>query len=118
MSLRNIGVFPNPRSPRVLWVGIECGPELGNLARKADEALAPLDFEREKRAFSPHITLARFKETTKTSSLCSALPESNPSFGTMTAREFHLYESKLSPKGSSYFKVASFALSSSSTDAA
>ena len=118
LSLQNIGVFPNPRSPRILWVGIESGPELGSLARKADEALAPLDFEREKRAFSPHITLARFKEATKTSSLCSALPESNPSFGTMTAREFHLYESKLSPKGSSYFKVASFALSSSSTDAA
>jgi RNA 2',3'-cyclic 3'-phosphodiesterase len=111
LSLQNIGVFPNPRSPRVLWVGIESGPELASLARKTDDAVAPLGFEREKRGFTPHVTLARFKEGTRTPNVGSALPESSPSFGTMTATEFHLYESKLSPKGASYSKLASFALS-------
>ena len=110
LSLGNIGLFPNPKSPRVLWVGIDCGPELSELARKTDDALVPLGFEREKRAFTPHVTLARFKERSRTSNVTPSLPEKNPSFGTMTATEFHLYESKLSPKGSSYSKLSSFAL--------
>ncbi|PYY15303.1 MAG: RNA 2',3'-cyclic phosphodiesterase [Acidobacteria bacterium] len=110
VSLQNIGVFPNARSPRVLWVGIQSGPELANLATIVDGVLVQLGFEREKRAFTPHVTLARFKEGSRTQNVSSALPESNPSFGTMTATEFHLYESKLSPKGASYSKLASFAL--------
>ena len=40
----------------------------------------------------------------------AALPP--PEFGTMTAREFFLYESKLSPKGSQYSKLARFVLGS------
>jgi RNA 2',3'-cyclic 3'-phosphodiesterase len=110
VSLQNIGVFSNPRSPRVLWVGIESGPDLARLATSVDDTLAPLGFEREKRAFTPHVTLARFKEGSRTQNVSSVLPESNPGFGTMSATEFHLYESKLSPKGASYSKLASFAL--------
>jgi len=110
ISVRNIGLFPNARSPRVLWVGIESGPELASLAKHVDGTLASIGFEREKRPLTPHVTLARFKEGRRTQSVSSALPDSNPSFGTMTAKEFHLYESKLSPKGASYIKLASFAL--------
>lgn len=110
VSLHRIGVFPNPRSPRVLWVGIDSGRELANLAKEADNVLASLDFEREKRAFTPHVTLARFKEGTRALNVGSALPELDLTFGTMTATEFHLYESKLSPRGSSYSKLASFQL--------
>lgn len=110
VSLQKIGLFPNPRSPRVLWAGVEAGAELVRLATSVDEALTPVGFEREKRTFTPHVTLARFKEESGTQSVSSAVPESNPSFGTMIATEFHLYESRLSPKGSSYSKLASFAL--------
>src|SRR5262249_37378934 len=111
VSLEKIGVFPNPRSPRVLWVGVESGPELAILATGTDQALASVGFEREKRPFTPHVTVARFKETTRTRSVDSVLAEPSLSFGTMTATEFHLYESKLSPKGASYSQLASFALS-------
>src|SRR5215468_9672246 len=75
LSLRNIGVFPNPKSPRVLWVGIDSGPELPELAGRTDDALAPLGIEREKRAFTPHVTLARFKEGSRTSNVTAALSE-------------------------------------------
>jgi RNA 2',3'-cyclic 3'-phosphodiesterase len=108
LSVRNIGFFPNPRSPRVLWTGIEAGPELATLAQHVDGALAPLGFDREKRAFNPHVTLARFKEPRGKVSVSSI--EEKPSFGTMTAKDFHLYESKLSPQGSRYIKLASFEL--------
>ena len=110
LYLKAIGIFPNQRSPRVLWVGIQSGTELAALASAVDTAMASLGFEQEKRAFTPHVTLARFKEGSRTQNVSAAMPESNPSFGTMTATQFHLYESKLSPKGASYTKLASFAL--------
>ena len=108
LSVRSIGFFPNPRSPRVLWTGIEAGPELTILAQTVDEALAPLGFEREKRAFNPHVTLSRFNNARVKIDVSSI--EQKASFGTMTATEFHLYESKLSPQGSRYNKLASFDL--------
>jgi 2'-5' RNA ligase len=110
LSLHNTGVFPTPKYPRVLWIGIDSGPELAALAAQADEVLSPLGFEREKRAFTPHVTLARLNERGKKLDVRAALSERNVSFGTMTAMEFHLYESKLSPQGARYAKLTSFAL--------
>jgi RNA 2',3'-cyclic 3'-phosphodiesterase len=109
IAVEGVGAFPNPRSPRVLWVGINSGPKLSKLAEQVDAAMALLGFEQEKRAFTPHVTLARFSEGKK-ANISSALSESKLSFGTMSATEFHLYESKLSPKGSQYTKLASFPL--------
>ena len=112
LSVRDVGVFPNAKSPRVLWVGLNAAPELANLAEQVETALNPLGFEREKRAFTPHVTLARFKEHEKKVDVVSVLSSApKAGFGTMTATEFHLYESKLSPQGSLYSKLASFALS-------
>jgi len=118
LSIANIGVFPNPRSPRVLWAGIDSGPELAALASQIEETLNPLGFAREKRAFSPHVTLARFKSSGNRlalAELLSAYASESPGgdihgFGTMAATHFHLYESKLSPQGARYSKLASFAL--------
>src|SRR5581483_8853950 len=109
LSLKQLGVFPNPRSPRVLWVGIEAGPELQQLAMAVDQQMNSIGFESEKRAFSPHVTLARFNQRPR-GDLGSLLSEAQTGFGTMTANEFHLYESKLSPQGSRYTKLASFKL--------
>src|SRR5581483_9189039 len=105
LSLKQLGVFPNPRSARVLWVGIETGPELEQLATAVDQQMNSLGFEREKRAFSPHVTLARFNQRPG-GNPGSVLASAQPGFGTMTANEFHLYESKLSPQGSRYIKLA------------
>ena len=110
ITIEGAGVFPNAKLPRVLWTGVTAGPELGKLAGKIDETTAQFGFEPEKRAFSPHVTLARFKEGDSKIDLNSISQEEKPSFGTMTAQEFHLYESKLSPQGSRYIKRASFSL--------
>lgn len=109
ISVRRVGVFPNSRSPRVLWAGIESGPELSALVEKVETSMAPLGFTGEKREFAPHVTLARFNDPRKVN-VSSALAVPDVSFGTMTATEFHLYESKLSPKGSRYTKLANFSL--------
>lgn len=57
----NLGVFPNPKRARVLWIGIREEPELAKAYYEMNKALEGLGFEIEKRPFSPHITLARIK---------------------------------------------------------
>lgn len=109
-SVRSVGVFPNPKSPRVLWVGIRSGGELAQLAEKVDEQMALVGFDREKRSFSPHVTLARFKDRPKKTEIEAAVSVPESTFGTMTAKEFHLYESKLSPQGSVYRQLGTFGL--------
>jgi 2'-5' RNA ligase len=122
LSFRGYGFFPGPKNARVFWTGIESGPELQDLARSIDAAMTPLGFEREKGPYRAHLTLARSGSgrpgkmrgdapNAKFAGLqykLSKLPQ--PEFGTMTAREFCLYESKLSPRGSRYTKVGTFPL--------
>jgi 2'-5' RNA ligase len=55
-----IGAFPNARCARVLWAGLDdAGSRFAAIAAGLDEALAR-EFEPEKRAFTPHLTVARF----------------------------------------------------------
>ena len=62
LRLSSPGVFPDPRRARVLWVGVDDPAGLlPALARDLDDALEPLGFVSEKRAFTAHLTLARFK---------------------------------------------------------
>ncbi|HEU5401924.1 MAG TPA: RNA 2',3'-cyclic phosphodiesterase [Terriglobales bacterium] len=122
LNFRGYGFFPGPKNARVFWTGIEAGVELQELVSSVDRAMVPLGFEREKGPYRPHLTLARSGSgrpgkmrgdapNGKFAGLqykLSKLPE--PGFGTMTAHEFYLYESKLSPRGSQYTKLASFPL--------
>ena len=121
---RGYGFFPTPKSARVFWIGMEAGPELAALAAAVDVNLAPLGIAKEERKFAPHLTLARSSGASgapgrrkedgprrtfeQLQEKLSALPA--PDFGSMTAREFFLYQSRLSPKGSTYKKLARFDL--------
>ena len=125
-SFRGYGFFPTANAPRVFWIGLEAGPELAALAAAVDTATAALGIAKEERAFSPHLTLARGgggsgslrrqkgdranRDFQKLQERLAGMPA--PEFGTMTAREFFLYQSQLSPKGSKYTKLADFALRS------
>jgi 2'-5' RNA ligase len=120
MSFRGYGFFPGARVPRVFWVGIEGGEKLISLAATVDENLARLDIPKEEHPYSPHLTLARGgggsgsprrqkgdapnRSFQRLQEKLAALPA--PEFGTMTAREFFLYQSQLSPGGSKYTKLA------------
>ncbi len=111
MNFRSLGFFPNARRPRVLWAGVESGPELADLAAAVEATLHPLGFPREERAFSPHLTLARFDAPRGLDVLHAAIEKSGPlEFGAATAREFHLYQSVLKPGGAEYTRLATFSL--------
>jgi 2'-5' RNA ligase len=126
LTFRGFGFFPTPRSARVFWIGIDAPPQLSMLATVVDEATATVGISKEDHAFSPHLTLARGgrgsgsprrQRTDRHNSNFQRLQEklaalSVPEFGTMTAREFCLYQSQLSPVGSHYTKLERFPLGS------
>ncbi len=124
LRFRGTGFFPTPTSARVFWVGVESGPELAALAEQVDTVTSQLGIPREERGFSPHLTLARaggksgtprrqkgdHANAVFTKVREKLAGESAPEFGTMAAREFYLYESKLSPHGAQYSKIERYAL--------
>src|SRR5688572_8130706 len=62
VEVSGTGCFPSPRSPRVLWVGLSQLPEaLKQLSAKLEDELERLGFAREKRKFSPHLTIGRLR---------------------------------------------------------
>lgn len=106
---KGFGFFPNAKRPRVFWAGLEAPPELARLAAQVESVMAPLGFPPENRAFSPHLTLARFKIPRPQPKLQALLAEQDdPLLGTFEVSEFFLWESKLSPQGANYRKVARF----------
>jgi RNA 2',3'-cyclic 3'-phosphodiesterase len=108
MRIAQLGYFPNPHSPRVFWAGIYA-PGLAELARETEEALAAIGIPREKRAFSPHLTLARIKEPVPMGGLLAAVSDlPSLEFGSCVADRFYLYQSRLRPSGSIYTRVAEF----------
>ena len=122
LSFRGTGFFPTPQRARVFWVGMETDEHLQPLVNGLGDALASLGFKREQEVYHPHLTLARAGSGRPHSKpddrsapglqevrvKLESMPP--PEFGTMTAHEFVLYQSTLTPKGSRYMKVASFPL--------
>jgi 2'-5' RNA ligase len=124
LQLGGFGFFPTAKAPRVFWIGVAAGGQLPSLAASVDGQLEELGIPREAHAFSPHLTLARAKGGSgspgwrkgeratpgfqRLQKRLAAMPE--PEFGTMTAREYFLYQSRSSPEGSQYTKLARFAL--------
>src|SRR5580704_4654467 len=119
INFRGYGFFPTSKSARVFWVGIESGPQLASLAAAVDEATAALGIPKEEHAYSPHLTLARGgarsgapsrqnddrpnRSFQKLQEKLTAMPA--PKFGTMTAREFFLYQSQPMRGGARYTKI-------------
>ena len=124
MNIRGYGFFPGTRAPRVFWIGVEADSKLASLAETVDQCMEALNIPKEEHAFNPHLTLARgaagsdARRKPKGGGQAPGLQHLHeklsaltaPEFGTMTAREFFLYQSQLLPGGSRYTKLAGFAL--------
>jgi 2'-5' RNA ligase len=110
-----LGCFPNPRRPRVVWVGVE--ESAGNLERlkqMLDEELEPLGFRPEKRRFSPHLTLGRVgrQASRQAEAELGQIVERATlrDVGGVDVTYIHLIRSDLRPSGAVYTTLASFPL--------
>ena len=105
-ELAGFGAFPSARRAQILWAGISAGSGgLRSLATDLDAALAPLGFEREKRPYTPHLTLGRAR-----SKPASFEPSPEEYLGEFRVRYVELTESNLIPEGAIYRTVRAFAL--------
>lgn len=107
IEVSGIGIFPNPRYPRVLWIGIkERDNTLKNLQDSIERETERIGFEREDRAFTPHLTLGRVRSQKNRDILIKALDEFDKiELGALNVEEVSLMKSDLSPKGAIYTQI-------------
>lgn len=109
IKVKGFGFFPDARRPRVFWAGLDAPQELAQLAARVEAMMEPLGFPKEARPFTPHLTLARFREPRSQPALLELLRgEGEARLGSFEVSEFFLFESKLSPRGAEYRRLARF----------
>ena len=109
MSCHRLGFFPSEKRAQVFWAGLDASANLPKLAEDIDRALETVGIARDRRAFEPHLTLARFDPPRMDEKLRAAIAEAaSGDFGSFQEREFHLFESKTKPSGAEYTRIASF----------
>ncbi len=115
IEVTGLGVFPDLRAPRVLWVGLTGGAGTGGpptallqLANVVETSVEPLGYPPETRPFNPHLTLTRIKEGSKEVGRAMArigLLEREVQLGQLEVRRVALIQSELKPSGSVYTKL-------------
>ena len=103
LTLKGTGVFPNENYLKVVWIGITDGGMIGTIARNMDEKLSNLGFQKEKREFSPHLTIGRVKTARNKQQLLQAIQKyRDVEFSVQEANILKLKKSELTPKGPIY----------------
>lgn len=119
VEVRGFGCFPNPRRPRVLWVGVlEPSATLIDMHACLESGFESIGFKREVRPFHPHLTIGRVKRNVERSDinhLSETLAMSEiGSLGRFQVEEIYLIRSELKPTGAVYSKLAAIGLERSS----
>ena len=111
-DLSGFGAFPTVRRPRVLWLGIEPTPALRCLKHDVEWALAEAGFERETRAFHPHLTLGRVDRENGAGAFrgLHELMADMTYSGSMPVRNVDLMRSQISRDGATYSVLSSYPL--------
>jgi 2'-5' RNA ligase len=111
MAFEGLGAFPNPKRPRVIWIGIQAPAGLEALQHGIEAATATLGYPVEKRPFSPHLTIGRVKQNINSAGMQkirTALEETQVgSLGTTHVTAVHLFKSDLKPSGAVYTRLFS-----------
>ncbi|MGH9909254.1 MAG: RNA 2',3'-cyclic phosphodiesterase [Nitrososphaerales archaeon] len=96
-----VGVFPNTKFVRVIWVGVdkESAPKLINLAKEVESRLNTLGFKSDK-PFAPHVTL--FRVTEKMRNLDALMNFKDRKFGSDILNTIKVKKSELTPQGPIY----------------
>ncbi|TET89090.1 MAG: RNA 2',3'-cyclic phosphodiesterase [Methanomassiliicoccales archaeon] len=106
IGFQGTGAFPGLKHMKVVWVGVRSAERLKSIASYLNDELAGLGFKREKRRFSPHLTLARVKGARHKDRLAEVIRSwSDEEFGDLQVSGLFLKKSVLSPKGPTYSTV-------------
>ncbi|MFO7885193.1 MAG: RNA 2',3'-cyclic phosphodiesterase [Desulfobacteraceae bacterium] len=102
-----IGVFPSVKKARVIFSGVKGETDrLENLHKELDQQLSVLGFPRERKRFSPHLTLARIKKRQDPLKLIRLIKENqDQKTESFTAKTICLFKSELNPAGAVHTKL-------------
>ena len=112
IEMRALGCFPDTKSPRIVWLGIERGADaLKRLQERVESELRATGFPKEDKPFRAHLTLGRVKGKQKLAALCRLLEEKRNVFvGTMRAEKISVMKSKTMPAGPVYTELQAIPL--------
>ena len=108
--VRGMGAFPG-RSIRVVWLGLE--GDFSDLFCQIEDSLNDLGFERERRKFSPHVTLGRVGSPSQELSgqIATRIEKlAKVDLGSFSVDRFFLKKSTLTREGPIYEDLAEFLL--------
>lgn len=109
IALSGLGSFGRRGQTEVVWVGVGPQEPLKTLHKKVDQAIVRAGLDPERRAYSPHITLARLKRGS--SPVAAFLKQPGGRSTPFTVDSFALYESNLTPDGAVYTIIERYPLS-------
>ncbi len=109
VSLSGTGQFESRGRPNAIWAGVRPHDALAQLHRKLDQAMVRLGLEPERRAYLPHITLARLNGPANIADryLADHAGLTSPPF---VFTHMMLFESTLGGEGANYEAVARYPL--------
>lgn len=113
ITLRELGLFPNKRRPKIIWIGIEDDDVLKKINLSLYRKFSTCGFKLDNRVFSPHLSLVRIKKCDRQSkNLAREIVAKNRELclGTFSIREIYLMESTLKENGPEYKIIDTFKL--------
>ena len=110
LRIAGVGRFEQ-RSSGALWAGVEPTAPVAALAAKVERVCQAVGLDPERRAFHPHITLARWRGRRSYETVAYLQRHAGLGSEAFTVDGFSLFESHLSRHGAHYDEVASFPLS-------
>ena len=104
IEIAGVGAFPNRRRPRVIWIGVaHNASKILSLKDEIDSSLLELDYQPEKRKYTPHATIARVRHVKDSKRIADNLEYlSNEVIGTMSVNKVTMMKSTLTPSGPIY----------------
>jgi 2'-5' RNA ligase len=106
IKLHGIGVFPSRNYIKVIWIGIKQVQIIESIANDIDEQLFKIGFKKEKRGFSPHLTIGRVKTAKNKESLINVIEKySEIEFSKQEVHSIKLIKSDLTQKGPIYTTI-------------
>jgi RNA 2',3'-cyclic 3'-phosphodiesterase len=109
LKIKGVGRF-DQRNSGALWAGVEPKAPLAALAAKVERTCLGVGLEPERRAFHPHITLARWKGRRSREVADYLERRRGLSSEPFVVAEFTLFESRLSRHGAHYEEIAAYSL--------
>ncbi len=114
VSVGQVGAFPTPRRPRVIWVGLDAPPALLSLHRGIQTVTARMGYPPEERTFSPHLTIGRVRQNASAAELHriqTALEETHVgALGNFRVETLVIFKSDLQSAGPVYTRLHAFRL--------